>query len=456
MITEENRGQPESRLVGRSKLRPPGSSHDSEHYSQTDTRNTLPAGRGTPRFVKRHEQKQKQSRKLNNLLKLCVFSLLFAVAIAAGAYISMSDFYVVETKLLYVAAAEKQGPRSLDKEIQVLRDPNIALMTAKNVCGGNSRPADLRSDWEMEAAAYLNSDTRLQNHATKMSAPEFVRWLKSSLLIEGSSSGDSAAVSLRMTGENPEFLKTVLNEYVRCYGDYRRSVAYDIPPAQKNNAECNPVTDSINEQLSKIDLQQRECELSLRLIEARKGVFSGFIPDSAVNIPSLVFFQRKIVELEIAKRALSVRFTAASREIRNVDSEIGEIKNAMRDCLNEHLFFLRKNKEILLAQKQELENKAGVSGKCNNGKCSGKLPNGDAWFYVSNGLQVVQEEPNLVRKPIFIKAEEYKNSLSAFLFLPFNSAEGAIEDDPVSVSQARQVSSAKSETPGADMNDPGN
>jgi hypothetical protein len=86
------------------------------------------------------------------------------------------------------------------------------------------------------------------------------------------------------------------------------------------------------------------------------------------------------------------------------------------------MHFRTKGKELLVAQKQEMERKAGITDKCQKGKCSGSLPNGESWFYVSDGLKVISGQPNVSERPIILRAQELKKALSAYVNSPLDSA----------------------------------
>ena len=104
--------------------------------------------------------------------------------------------------------------------------------------------------------------------------------------------------------------------------------------------------------LQEIELRLRECELIIQLLDSGKGTFSGFAPENNITgISSLARFQEKIVQLEINKQALAVRFVPTSKEIQAIDLEIQGVKAAMRDCVEANLRFFQKGREQLLGPK---------------------------------------------------------------------------------------------------------
>ena len=91
----------------------------------------------------------------------------------------------------------------------------------------------------------------------------------------------------------------------------------------------------VSRRLQEIELRLRECELILQLLDSGKGAFGGFVPENNITgILSLARFQEKIVQLEINKQALAVRFAPTSKEIQAVDLEIQGVKTAMRECVD--------------------------------------------------------------------------------------------------------------------------
>ncbi len=112
----------------------------------------------------------------------------------------------------------------------------------------------------------------------------------------------------------------------------------------------------IDTQLGKLDVQGKEYDLLLNLIASRRVVFRGFIPEGqAPELSFLPIFQSKIVELEIKKRALAVRYKPKSREIRAVAQEIDGVRDAMKEYVGENRVFVKKQKETLMARRAELE-----------------------------------------------------------------------------------------------------
>lgn len=129
----------------------------------------------------------------------------------------------------------------------------------------------------------------------------------------------------------------------------------------------------ITRRLDEAHILREHHELALKLIDSGQGVFRGFSPvaDSGLRSP-VQRFQDRIIQLEIEKQGLLVKFSPQSSEIRSMDMEIAGVRNAMRQCLIESLAFVRTDIEGLASRKCELERtaeKAGPKGAKGKGKC---------------------------------------------------------------------------------------
>ncbi len=368
-------------------------------------------------------------RKRNYSSKLFQITLIILLTAIAVSYFKINDKYSVETKLTFVPTDIKgAGAISTPREMELLKHPNVVLMTAQN-CLRQARETPVEgapnetNSWDCAAAAPNNEQDAENCIINKFAGTtDFINWLNDNLVVESSAENNVVSAGLRLQGDDPEFLKTVLNSYVKSYSDYRRSVREQMTPSA-NGPVSEPAVRALNDELQKVVLQQKQCDLTLRLISSRKGVFRGFIPDSQLNgIPSLANFQQRIVELEIKKRSLSVRYTPKSREIQNVDFEIKQIREVMKDCITEHLYFLQQSRELLLAQKSELEKRVDRKN-CPANKLSGVMPGGEPWFSVADELRIIQEKPRVSRKPIRVKAGELKTVVSKYMVLLFDPRE---------------------------------
>ena len=198
-----------------------------------------------------------------------------------------------------------------------------------------------------------------------------------------------------------------------CPGTRRRGAIRSLPRKRQP-------TEAISAHLQKIEFQERGSKLALQLIDSGKGVFSGFVPDqSLTGVPSLTHFQDKIVQLEIKKRALATQYMPGSREIVVIDLEIQGVRSAMRECLAEHLQFLKKEREQLLAQKDEAYHNgipmAGPDQAPIKERCGIQSPPGDSWLVPRDGLYVLRETPVIAQRPLLARSGHFANKLIAHL-----------------------------------------
>ncbi len=171
----------------------------------------------------------------------------------------------------------------------------------------------------------------------------------------------------------------------------------------------------VSRRLQEIELRLRECELILQLLDSGKGAFSGFVPENNITgISSLARFQEKIVQLEINKQALAVRFAPTSKEIQAIDLEIQGVKTAMRECVEANLRFFQKGREQLLRQKTNSERKKGpigTNGKGPRPECSEPSLLGRCWSFLSDGIDNVMQQLLSASKSIASRASKLANKL---------------------------------------------
>ena len=170
--------------------------------------------------------------------------------------------------------------------------------------------------------------------------------------------------------------------------------------------------------LQEIELRLRECELIIQLLDSGKGVFSGFVPENNITgISSLARFQEKIVQLEINKKALAVRFAPTSKEIQAIDLEIQGVKAAMRECVEANLRFFQKGREQLLDRKATAERKKGPTGMNNKGQqpqCLEPSLLGRCWSFLSEGIDAVVNQLVGTGKSIASRASKLGNKLISY------------------------------------------
>ncbi|MFC1836670.1 hypothetical protein ACFL2Q_18420, partial [Thermodesulfobacteriota bacterium] len=135
------------------------------------------------------------------------------------------------------------------------------------------------------------------------------------------------------------------------------------------------------------------------------GTFPGIRPS---DIPSLHLLQAKVVELQMEKMALAVRFKANSRELREKDEQIRGIRKAMEHRVAEHLGFLDKMRQTLAAQIDQCQ--PGKGPRASSGEGTSKSTVRQAVDEQSPGGN---ESPYLLRKP-FISRKPLLAQLAEF------------------------------------------
>jgi len=337
-----------------------------------------------------------------------------------------SDGYTSEIKLLYLPVGDgaKNTPTwPLEKEVALLRSGELFFRVAAELCSRYTSGSLNGYD----RAAGAGSLQRFGN------PDELARWLSERLVAEPEISGDTAKVTLRLAGDDPRFLAKILEVYFRKYEEYRQTLGEEghtqLAPVSQVSTEPDEVVqvEAISEQLKKVELQAQNCALSLQLMDSQKGSFGGFVPDGSLgDASSLSRFQERIVELEIKKRGMAVQYTPNSKELRAIDQEIAGVRSAMRECLVEYLRFLNKGKEALAAHKAQIVRKKSLSKiegpRVKPGRCSGQLPNGDAWFLANDGLYVFRDKASVSAIPLLTRASRYKDVVLAGLFPSVQSA----------------------------------
>ena len=174
----------------------------------------------------------------------------------------------------------------------------------------------------------------------------------------------------------------------------------------------------VSRRLQEIELRLRECELILQLLNSGKGAFSGFVPENNITgISSLARFQEKIVQLEINKQALAVRFAPTSKEIQAIELEIQGVKAAMRDCVEANLRFFQKGREQLLDQQGTAERKKGPTGMNNKSQrpqCLEPSLLGRCWSFLGDGIDAVVNQLVGTGKSIASRTSKLGNKLISY------------------------------------------
>jgi hypothetical protein len=354
-------------------------------------------------------------------------TIVLSIAVAGVTlYIACSDGYRVETKLLLFDRdhnANNSAGRSLEEEVAILKSPQILHLLAREIY-----------DREPEILAQGGHLRTVSSASTKelsgFSSPEDLeKWLAKRTYLTSNVSEGMALVALRLRGDDPDLLSSVLDAYICRYVDYRRTVEAESRKQvrQTRRRESNPAdtnsTEAISAQVQKIDFQEQGSKLALQLIDSGRGVFSGFVPDqSLTGVPSLTHFQDKIIQLEIKKKALATQYMPGSREIVVVDLEIQGVRSAMRECLVEHLQFLQKEREQLIARRDGPDHYvsplAGHDQVLDKARCGPQPTGGDSWLVPRDGLYVLREKPVIAQRPLLARTGHLANRLIAYLAPP--------------------------------------
>ncbi len=355
------------------------------------------------------------------------------ILLLAFLYLAQPKPYAVETQLMFISGDGRTPDPlgwSLDKETKYFNNTNVVYTLAQKLFEGQGgpsaagRPQDQENPPPSQKRRRVISDGR--DHFRNPG--EFVKWFVKASSLETDTSSVPARITLKLTGKDPKFLKTVSENYVRSYVEFRRTIPMPaiVQAASSglaDNPAVPPVLKTINERLQNFEIQEREYELALNLIDSGKSHFAGFIPkESMVEANSLAHFQQKIVQLELTKNSLSLKYAPESREVRTVEAEIQAARKAMRQCLVEQLRFVKHNRELLLTQKMELEK--GLIAPAEAKPQTPQPPqlqqtqvkqfvNADAPVPLGNGLYLIWDAPSLKEKPLLSKVGDATSRLAS-------------------------------------------
>ena len=142
--------------------------------------------------------------------------------------------------------------------------------------------------------------------------------------------------------------------------------------------------------------------MALKVLEAGGGsIDSSSVDPRSPIFTTLARFQDKIIQLEIERGSLEARFTPQSREIKSIDFQIEGVKGLLSQYLTEQMNYLKKDKEMFVTQKTELEqssqrkpeNTEIAEEPKDMSKSSGMLASGAKWYFLNDGLSVINENP---------------------------------------------------------------
>ncbi|MGC8602213.1 MAG: hypothetical protein ACP5VS_00840, partial [Desulfomonilaceae bacterium] len=261
---------------------------------------------------------------------------------------------------------------------------------------------------------------------------DFESWLSKSISFEPDFYGGQNGVAIKLTGPDPKLLKGVLLDYISSYVDLRKMVTVRAKETTKphslasaevaENSQKTKSLENLNERIKKLDLLINDYRLAIKLMDSNNGSISSFsIDPNSPIFPNLARFQDKIIQLEIERGSLEARFTPQSHEIKSINFQIDGVKGLMRQYLSEQIKYLNNDKDMLMAQKNDLENntepKSEDAEKPKDvSKSSGMLANGAKWYFLNDGLSVINESPFVTSKPLLGKIADLKDALLASLF----------------------------------------
>jgi len=356
--------------------------------------------------------------------------IIVGVCIAALVlYLAREESYSVETALVYVAGNRMAGnvpDMSLSREAQIFENPKVTTLIAKEVFGTEPRVATGREKAvpalgkEPLILPYSPGYTRFGN------VDNFTKWLSEGLSSEVEVAPGMARVALRLRGDDPDFLVSVLTAYVSEYIDYRKS----LETGEKDTRSTAPAPDEkpprkvvkpdpISEELQRLGSDQKTYENALRLIDTEKGAFAGFVPyENIRGMPFLSRLQNRIVQMEINKAALLAKYTPAAREIRVVEREIQDLRDELRAAIAELVKFSETRRQILLAEKAGSNSpvpEPSFPDTRSRDLASKQLSNSGAVFVAGDGMCVFWQRPFIAKKPLPLRMREYKNKVLSYL-----------------------------------------
>ncbi len=390
--------------------------------------------------IKRHYQ---ITKKYNGL----TFVALALLCLIIGLYLLGKQSYTVETRLVFIIgdrkALEKENWSPM-RELSLLQNPKttsvlsskyfatVDPMSLFNKVDGNSVDSIFSKSTEI--------NPMLVKKDFYKTSVDFESWLSRSITFEPDFYGGQNGVAIKLTGPDPKLLKGVLLDYISSYVDLRRVVAArskemgkpqsPVPAEVIENAQNQKALESLNEKIKKLDLLLNDYQLAINLMESNNGSISSFSLDPNSPIfANLARFQDKIIQLEIERGSLEARFTPQSHEIKSINFQIDGVKGLMRQYLSEQIKYLNNDKDMLIAQKKDFENNPQPKSEMTEehkdmSKSSGMLASGAKWYFLNDGLSVINENPFVTSKPLLGKIADLKDALLASLFSSGNGGRG--------------------------------
>ncbi|MGO9738572.1 MAG: hypothetical protein ACLPVO_14245 [Desulfomonilaceae bacterium] len=374
--------------------------------------------------------------KKYNMLVLIGLALLCLII---GLYLLGKQSYTVETRLVFIVsdrnALEKENWSPM-RELSLLQNPKTTSVLSSKYFS-TVDPMNFFNKVDGNTVDSLFSQSTVVNPMLVKTdfyktPVDFESWISKSITFEPDFYGGQNGVAIKLTGPDPQLLKGVLLDYVSSYVDLRRVVAArskekgkpnsPAPAEVAENSQKLKSLENLNEKIKKLDLLLNDYQLAMTLMDSNNGSMSSFsIDPNSPIFSTLARFQDKIIQLEIERGSLETRFTPQSREIKSVDFQIDGVKGLMRQYLTEQIKYLNNDKDMLIAQTKDFENSPQPKSEIAEGpkdmsKSSGMLASGAKWYFLNNGLSVINENPFVTSKPLLGRIGDFKDALLASLF----------------------------------------
>lgn len=413
---------------------------DPHYFSFFDTIGEIDLGeRGTVAAGERKGSGNRSAR-LPRFSPLCVTLLLVLLgSVCVGLLVHM-DRYLAETELVFIKPngnAPKGMPWFVEEELHKLKSFDVAYRVANAVSSMPDAPS------RTTPVAWEPYNEQILPDTSDFPSSGLAGWLLRHLSVEVYRADDMAKVILSLSGDDPAFLKALLQAYATHYIDSRHELGLPVgnaggpTRATPRQEKSHELESTIDEELSRMDMLQRHCELALKLLDSGKSPFSGFAPTSVVSsMASLNHINEELVKLAIERNRLKTRYLPASREIREIDQQIMGLKGIMREYMVQQLTFLRGNRQQALARKKQLECRgtpaSGMMTRPSQNQFVTRIMPEDQGIKVNSDLFILHQGPITVRmNPVYESYRTLKNRLSRFLFNGWWPLKSPIDSDPL-------------------------
>jgi hypothetical protein len=342
--------------------------------------------------------------------RAAMFLLSALIVVSCGAlWVSFFDTYMAETKLLFVsraATSPRQGAWSVEQELELLKSSTLAhrVLDTRTQPTGNSVHVS-----QVSSLALTRLKPNLQSSVGN------AEQLLGSLSFSVDRWDGGGCVTIAMSGDDPRYLKSALNSYIRQYLQSRHelvklaAIASGPTRPGKRFSGNYDFSSLLDGELARMELMKRNCELALTLMDKKMGKkrnsLGGFLPSGlGAELTSLNRINDELVKLSIKKQHLATRFSPGSREISEVNQEIEGLRRMMRQHLSQQVTFLKTGMEQLQARKREIQAQSrpasGQSESREQIQLCGIGPAAGRWIPVSSDVVIMSGRPLVVKRPI--------------------------------------------------------